>query len=160
MKVPKTFMPDKDLSKKIEELSKGPKNIGVKELLKDNMQILHGDATGLFQRIKTEDDIFRGIVEDTFAGKIEWKKNPHPPEEYTANATVISYEGRKITIPILFRTDDEFYLLEYPEKRWGYLHLGNEKGPLRNTNEQHVKRLAEDYFKIRLDRPKKAYNKK
>lgn len=159
MKVPRTFMPDKDLSDKIEELSIEPESISIEELLKDNMRILYGDSD-TFQKSKIEDEIVRRIVEDTFARIIEWKKDPHIPEKYTANATIINYEGEKITIPILFRTDDQFYLLDNPKKRWGYLHLGNEKGPLRNTNEKNVNRLAEDYFKIRLDLPKKACNKK
>lgn len=116
MKVPRTFMPDKDLSDKIEELSIEPESISIEELLKDNMRILYGDAD-TFQKSKIEEEIVRRIVKDTFARIIEWKKDPHTPEKYTANATIINYEGEKIIIPILFRTDDQFYLLDDPKKR-------------------------------------------
>lgn len=152
MKLPTLFIPETDIDSKIEELKqkpkpKKPKHVTIEELLENNMKILYGDSSDRKQT-KIEDNAFNKIINDTFAGKIEWKKEPKASDAYTAEVTVKNYEGQKIILPILFR-------VIYPTKKfknltYGYLYLGDRRGTYRNTFNEGVRRLATEYFKLKV----------
>ncbi|MDP2909225.1 MAG: hypothetical protein Q8N77_05445 [Nanoarchaeota archaeon] len=154
MKLPETFTPDRDPSKKIEEFIQKEE---MKELTEHYMRLLCGNTTK-WRKEKIKYNAIEKIVNDTFAGKIEWKKDlnsyPGTLKKYTAEATVIDYKGKEITMPAMFQVDNDA-----TDER-GYLHLVNEEGPCINTCDEDVKRLATNYFKIKLDQPKKAFNKR
>ncbi|MDP2909224.1 MAG: hypothetical protein Q8N77_05440 [Nanoarchaeota archaeon] len=158
MKLPTLFIPERDTDRKIEELKqnpepKKPKRVTIEELLENDMEILYGDSSDR-KRMKIYDNTFNKIVKDTFAGKIEWKKEPK--NTYTAEITIKNYERQKITIPISFRALDARQ--RYKNDIWGFLYLGNEEGTCRNTWNEDVERLATEYFKLKeKKRPRKRY---
>ncbi len=153
MKVPKTFVPDKNVDEKTKEMiesgREGSVEITIEELIKDNMKILFGNTTEyLYSKIL--EYAAEKIVSDTFEGKINWKEdNQHYPntlESYKAKVNLLNYEGKKITIPVLFQVVQDYY-----GWKWGYLHLGNERGPCKNSLNQKIKRLALEYFGVELN---------
>jgi hypothetical protein len=156
MKIPKTFVPNKNLDRKTKELNeqvyKSIRNVTLEELMENKMQILYGNVD-IFKRGEIEDRAIEKILEDTYKGLVKWEQDLEDPEKYTAHATVLNVNMEAITIPVLFRTDDTPSI----EKRWGYLHLGNKDGPLLNTNNPKIDELACKYFKIDL-RKKKIKN--
>ncbi len=158
MKLPTIFIPEKDMDRKIEELKQKPKpekpkQVTIEELLENNMEILYGNSSDR-KRMKIYDNAFNKIVKDSFAGKIEWKKEPK--NTYTTEVTIKNYEGQKIIIPISFRAIDA--KKRYTNTLWGFLHLGNEKGTCRNTWHEDVKRLATEYFGLKeKKRTRKKY---
>ncbi|MDP2909223.1 MAG: hypothetical protein Q8N77_05435 [Nanoarchaeota archaeon] len=153
MKVPQTFIPEKNLDNKIEELKQKPKpkepeDATLNELADYHMNRLFGDLPES-EKEEIKNKAIEEIIKDTFAGKIDWKEDNHSPpnvsKRYRAKAIVTNYDGKKITMPVVFQTDN--YIID----RWGYLHLGNERGPCRNTNDKSVKSLANEYFKIKVN---------
>jgi len=70
MKVPKTFVPNKDLERKTEEFREGYREVTPEELMKDNMKIIHGDAT-LQLRIENIENITSKIINDTLKNMIK-----------------------------------------------------------------------------------------
>lgn len=154
MKLPKTFTPDRNPSKKIEEFIQKEE---MKELTEHYMRLLCGNTTK-WRKEKIKENAINKIVNDTFEGKIKWEKdnNSYPDilERYTAETAVTNYGGKEITMPAMFQVDNDV------TDEWGYLHLVNEEGPCINTRDEDVKRLATNYFKIKLDQPKKAYSKR
>lgn len=154
MKIPKTFRPDKNFDEKTKEMiesgREGSVELTIEELLKDNMKIIFGNTTE-HNYSKILEYAAEKIVSDTFEGKIHWKEdNKHYPpntlESYKAKATLLNYEGKKITIPVLFQV-----VQDHNSWKWGYLHLGNERGPCKNSLSQKIKRLALEYFGIELN---------
>ncbi len=153
MKIPKTFVPNKNLDRKIKELNEqlyqSIREVTPEELMEDKMKILYGSAD-LFRRGEIEERAIEKILEDTYKGLVKWEQDPEDPERYTAHAIVLNANIEAIVIPVLFRTDDE---VNY-SPRWGYLHLGNRDGPLRNTNHPKVNQFASEYLKIDLNKKK------
>ncbi len=154
MKIPKIFIPDKNLDGKTKELNEQKYNparkVTLEELMENKMSVLYG-TVDIFKRGEIEDRAIEKIIEDTYKGLVDWEQDFEDPEKYTAHAIVINVNMEAITIPVLFRTDDRAYT---SDTRWGYLYLGNEKGPLRNTNHPKINQLASDYFKIDLKKEK------
>lgn len=147
MRIPKIFVPEKSLEKKIEELKESEQEASIKEFTKDDMKILYGDSTWFIQLCTLSQAVDK-IVKDTFEGKINWKEDhehyPYVSEIYKANATVLNYEGTYITIPAFFLTDTASI-------KSGYLYLGYKGGIHKDTDQdERVKRLAIDYFGIEL----------
>jgi len=153
MKIPKTFIPNKDLDRKTKELNeqvyKSIRNVTLEELMENKMQILYGNVD-IFKRGEIEDRAIEKILEDTYKGLVRWEQDFEDPEKYTAHAIVLNANMEAIVIPVLFRTDDE---VNY-SPRWGYLHLGNRDGPLRNTNHPKVNQFTSEYLKIDLNKKK------
>ena len=150
MKIPYIFIHKKNVDEKTSELVKCEESVelSIEELLKDNMKILFGNVTGAYSKIL--EYVINEIVNDTFEGKIKWKEDKQhytdTLESYKAKATIINYEGKKITIPILFQV-----VQDSDGWKWGYLHLGNERGPCKNSLDTKIKRLALEYFGAELN---------
>lgn len=147
MKIPQTFVPEKNLEEKIKELKESEHEVSIEEFTKDDMKILYGDSTWLI-KLETLEQAVDKIVKDTFEEKIKWKKDhenyPYTSEVYKANATVLNYEGKCITIPVFFLTDAA-------STKWGFLYIGRKEGICKNTSQdERVKRLAIDYFGIKI----------
>lgn len=159
MKIPTTFMPEKNLDNKVEELkncqknySTGPVHAGVTELLRNDMELLYGhpekrsgkDINSFFKKM-----VYK-IVQDTFSDSIEWKPNHEKDERdlesYVANTAIINAEGEEITIPVMFYTIN--FTTSFSTKKMGFLHLGDQRGPCRNTTDPEIRRLARAHFKI------------
>lgn len=149
MKLPTTFLPEKNLDEKVEELKNSQerlKPVSIEDLMKDGMKLLYGDPE------KTDDSFleqaFEKIIEDTFSGKIKWKeiKKYTNRFDYIAEATITNAEGKKITIPALFYT--VVNVSRYVEICGAFLHLGDERGPFLSTLHPDVKKLAKKYFKL------------
>lgn len=147
MKIPKIFMPEKNLDAKTEEFkgNKESREVSLEDLMKKDMEILYGlidyqERTGIIERAVSR------IVNDTFENRIIWEKNYEnshdTSEQYTTKATILNYKKELITIPVLF------VINKAPVDTWGILFLGNERGPSRNTYDKNVKKLTVEYFKI------------
>lgn len=155
MKVPRIFISDKNLDQKIEELKK-PKRKGIRELtledfMKDNMRILLGGLAS-YKQNKILDDTFSKIVNDTFKGEIIWEKDCSASNlRYKAEAPVINYKRKCIIIPVVFQTAR---IIQGQAGREGFLYLGDENGPCKNSADNRIKELAKKYFKIRNIGPK------
>ncbi|MBM3200282.1 hypothetical protein FJZ53_05055 [Candidatus Woesearchaeota archaeon] len=153
MRIPQIFIPDKDLNEKIEMLRnpeyKTLREITLEELMQNDMNILLGNPKAYkraCQRNKILEDAFYKIVNDTFEGKVDWENDYYTPAEYKAKAIVLDYKGKGIIIPVFFqavRINSDYRLKE------GFLHLGNENGPCKNSADKRIKELAKKYFKIR-----------
>jgi len=126
------------------------------------MRILYGGAgQHSYKRDEINKNAFDRIIKDTFEGKIKWKEDMLVLERYTAHATIINHQGIEIVTPLMFHTDD------YPshgigplgKERWGYLHIGDERGPCKNSFYEGVKKLATEYFQLELDKPKRKIKK-
>lgn len=147
MKLPKTFVPDKDLEKKTEELIEGYREVTQEELMKDNMRIIHGHSDD-FQRVKNIEDIALKIVNDTFSKKLIWKDyiNDHPlfSRSYETKAVIPDYKQDPITVQVLFRISESKNTGVY-----GYLYLGNEQGLCMNSfiDYEKIQELITGYFK-------------
>lgn len=158
MKIPQLFMPEKDLDDKVKQLKnckKGyptaPKYVDVTEFLKNDMGLLYGGHKKRNSKgINSLKNTVHKIVQDTFSGSIEWrpnhKKDERDLDSYTADAIVTDAEGKEMIIPVLFYTEN--FATSFNIKKFGYLHLGDKRGPCINTVDQEVKRLARAYFKI------------
>jgi len=149
MKLPKTFMPEKNLDNKVEELKVHdgkPKAIDIEDLMQDFVKIMY-EGLDLTKRTypeiakkerEVEGEAFKKIIQDTFEDKIkweEWSKN-----KYYANACIENASGKEINIPVMFR------IVGSPLN--ATLYLGDERGPGLNTFNDDVKRLAIEYFKM------------
>lgn len=150
MKLPTLFIPKRDTDRKIEELKQKPEPKEQEDATLNELADYHMNRLfGSLPKIEKERIIINAIeeiIKDTFAGKIKWKEDNNRYsrilERYTAKAIVTSYNGKKIVMPVVFQTDN------HTIDRWGYLHLGNERGPCRNTNDKSVKRLAIEHLGI------------
>lgn len=150
MKIPQIFIPDRDLDKKIEELNKLEyqkiREVTLEELMRDNMSVLCGDLK-VYKRNKTLEHAFSKIVNDTFEGKISWEKDYGiPVARYKAEAIVLNYKGEGITLPVIFQI---VRIARDSRDKEGFLYLGNENGPCKNSADKQIKQLAKTYFKIR-----------
>lgn len=155
MKLPTLFLPERDMGGKTEELKqkpepKKPQHITIEELLENNMEIFYGNIKKLFdfrERAKKSSELenkaFDKIIEDTYAGKISWKLNKKD-YSYTAEATIKNYAGEEMTIPFLLRTD----FREIEDNMWAFMHLGDKRGPCKNTYDSRIDHFARNYFKI------------
>lgn len=147
MKLPKTFVPNKDLEKKTEELVEGYREVTLEELMKNNMQIIHGDATNT-QRIENIENITSKIIDDTLKNWIKWEEgtipNPDFSKCYKSKAVIPDYKKEHIIVQVLFLISESKNLGKY-----GYLYLGNYKGLCLNpfTDYQKIEHLALEYFK-------------
>jgi len=150
MRLPKTFIPEKNLEKKTEEFKgledKEPIGVSLDEFLKNNMEILYGYTVDERRREIT-DCVVSKIIDDTFENKIIWEKNDKEPssisEHYSTKATILNYKKEPIKIPALF------IINKIPiNGTWGLLFLGSERGPSRNTFDKRIKQLAVEYFKV------------
>jgi len=147
MKLPKTFIPEKDLEKKTEELIEGYREITQEELMKDNMKIIHGDAT-LQLRIENIENITSKIINDTLKNRIVWKEyindNPLFSKSYEAKAVIPDYKKEPILVQVLFRISESKNSGVY-----GYLYLGNETGLCLNSfiDYEKIQELITEYFK-------------
>ncbi|MDP2906608.1 MAG: hypothetical protein Q8O03_01575 [Nanoarchaeota archaeon] len=147
MKLPKTFVPEKDLEKKTEEFREGYREVTPEELMKDNMQVIHGDATPQL-RIENIENITSKIVNDTFNKKMVWKDyiNDHPlfSRSYKAKAVISDYKQEPIIVQVLFRISESKNSGVY-----GYLYLGNEQGLCMNSfiDYEKIQELITGYFK-------------
>jgi len=161
MKIPKTFVSDKDLNEKYSHLilnefeHKEPREIALEELMENDMKLLYGETTP-YQQYDLVETAISKIVDDTFEGKITWEGdefyfNPHIyahnypsalKKLYKAKTTVRNYRRERLIIPVIF------YISENLISTWCFLHLGDKKGPCRNTYHKKVKQLATEYFKI------------
>lgn len=146
MKIPQTFLPEKNLDEKVEELKnyKEEQLSDVEKFLK-KYNITYEESRKIFYK----------IIEDTFSDRINWepgpKKNKDRLESYIAETIITNAKGKEVPIPILFYTVKFSSTLN--STIFGFLHLGNEKGLCLNTADPEVKRLARDYFKINLYDP-------
>lgn len=150
MKVPKTFIPDKDLEEKTEEFKgmedKEPIEVSLDKFIKNDMEILYGYTVDEQRRAIT-DCVVSKIIDDTFENKIRWEKNDEESssvsEHYSTKATVLNYKKEPIKIPVIF------VINKIPiTGTWGLLFLGNERGPSRNTYNKRIKKLTVEYFKV------------
>lgn len=159
MKLPQTFVPEKNLDDKVEELKNcqknyptGPVHVGVTELLRNDMELLYGhpekrSGEDINSFLKTT---FHKIVNNACSGSVKWKPNHEKDEidleSYVANTAIINAEGEEITIPVMFYTRS--FKTSFNTKKMGYLHLGDQRGPCRNTTDPEIRRLARAHFKI------------
>lgn len=163
MKIPKTFLPDKNLDKKYSHLilnefeNKEPREVTLQKLMEKDMRLLYGETTP-YQKHEIVETAISKIVNDTFEGKIIWEEddnNPYtntriyahryPPtlnKLYRTKATILNYQRERLIIPLIF------YISENLLNTWCFLHLGDKKGPCRNTYHKKVKQLAVEYFKM------------
>lgn len=156
MKIPKIFMPDKNLDAKTETFKgfedKEPREVTLEELMKNGMRILYGNA-GDDKRGRIVDEVVERaiskIIDDTFENRIKWEEDfnsyPHISKVYKAKAIILNYKREPIIIQVLFLIEENLL------HKYGFLHLGDNKGPCRNTYSNKVKKLAVEYFKIKLD---------
>lgn len=159
MKIPTTFMPEKSLDDKVEELKnykKGytaaPIYVDATELMRNDIEILYGNSEerrdkDLNSFLKTT---FNKIIQDTYSGLVKWKpnhgKDERDLESYVANAIITNVKGEDIIIPVMFYTRN--FKTSFSTKKFGYLHLGDQRGPSKNTADLGVRRLARAHFKI------------
>ncbi len=147
MKVPKTFIPKKDLEKKTEEFREGYREVTPEELMENKMQIIHGDAT-LQLRIENIENITSKIINDTLKKQIIWKEHDMPDplfsKCYKAKAVIPDYKKEFIIVQVLFRISESKNLGKY-----GYLYLGDDKGLCLNsyTDYQKIEKLVTECFK-------------
>jgi hypothetical protein len=147
MKLPKIFVPEKDLEKKTEELIEGYREVTQEELMKDNMRIIHGHADN-FQRVANIENIALKIVNDTFNKKMVWKDYINDPplfsRSYEAKALISDYQKEPIIVQVLFRISESKNTGAY-----GYLYLGNEQGLCMNSfvDYEKIQELITEYFK-------------
>lgn len=162
MKVPKTFIPEKNLDDKVENLKQDqeekPKEIDIDELNQNYVKIIY---EGMNIKGKTYPEIaaeqrkvntkaFERIIQDTFDNKIEWKK--YPNGKYYAKACICNAAGKEIIIPIMFSVRKHHSV----NMNQGFLYLGDEFGSFLNTTYQNLYKLATEYFKINLKQVKKV----
>lgn len=164
MKVPTIFTTDRNLDQKIKDLREGkikPKEFTYEEdlIVKDPSKILDVLYAGLEQIIDQEEferkagqvknNAINKIIQDTYDNKIKWEKDPDE-EAYKTKATVINASGKKIIIPVLFLIGRFDSMVG--EQAMGFLHLGDKNSAYTclNTNDKHIKKFAETYFKIKL----------
>ncbi len=149
MKIPQIFIPDRDLNEKIEELKKFEykklREVTLEELMKNNMEILCGGLK-VYKRDKILEGAFSKIVNDTLEGNIFWEKDYNILGGYKAEATVLNYKGEGVTIPVLFQI---VRIAHDSRDKEGFLYLGNENGPCKNSADKQIKQLAKKHFKIR-----------
>jgi len=140
MKIPNIFVPDKNLDMKTERLKefedKGPIEVTLEELMKDDKFILYGEAT-FSERDRIVENAISKIIKDTFENNIIWEEDPNL-YGYKAKATILNYKKKPITVPVVFVMSKDI----------GYLNLGDKQGPCRNTYVKKVKQLAIEYFKM------------
>lgn len=159
MKIPNTFMPEKNLDDKVEELKNckkdytaAPRYVDATELMRNGIEILYGNSEE--RRDKNLNSFlgttFNKIIQDTYSDLVKWKPNPRKDERdlesYVANTAIINAEGEEITIPVMFYTRN--FKTSFSTKKIGFLHLGDQRGPCKNTADLGVRRLARAHFKI------------
>ncbi len=147
MKIPEIFKPEKNLEKKTEEFIDGYKEMTTEELMENNLQIIHGDATHA-QRIGNIEDIASKILQDTVSGVIKWEEdiipNPNYSKCYTSKATIPNYRQEPMIVPVTF------LISESPAgEKFGYLYLGDEKGfqLIPFVTSEKVRQVFKEYFK-------------
>lgn len=146
MKVPDIFVPEKDLEKKTEEFREGYREVTPEELMKDNMRIIHGDATHA-QRIENIEDIASKILKDTVLDVIKWGEDIIPDNYskcYTSKATILSYRQEPMIVPVTFLISESS-----AGEKFGYLYLGDEKGfqLIPFVTSEKVRQVFQEYFK-------------
>ncbi|MDP2906365.1 MAG: hypothetical protein Q8O03_00335 [Nanoarchaeota archaeon] len=147
MKVPNIFVPEKDLERKTEEFRGGYREVKLEELMANNLQIIHGDATHA-QRIENIEDIASKILQDTVSGVIKWEEDIIPnlnySKCYTSKATIPNYRQEPMIVPVTF------LISESPAgEKFGYLYLGDEKGfqLIPFVTSEKVRQVFKEYFK-------------
>lgn len=159
MKIPNLFLPEKNLNEKVEELKNCkkdyptvPKYVDVTKLLRNDMELLYGhpekrSGEDINSFLKTT---FHKIVNNACSGSVKWKPNHEKDERdlesYVANTAITNAEGEEITIPVMFHTIN--FTTSFSTKKMGFLHLGDQRGPCRNTTDPEIRRLARAHFKI------------
>lgn len=151
MKIPKTFLPEKNLDKEYSHLMinefehKEPREVTLEELMKDNMNVLYGGATG-YQRDEITETAISKIINDTFENKITWEedtnKYEHVTKGYKTKVTIMNYRRERITVQALFLISENLLNL------WCFLHLGSNKSPCRTNYHKEVKKLAVEHFEL------------
>lgn len=151
MKIPKIFMPDKNLDEKIEELNQPyeekPKTIDIEDLMDNWVKIIYEgvDCTKLTypeiakKEREVEMRMFEKIIQDTLSGTIKWEK--WSKEKYHSRVCITNAAGKEIIIPVIFYTPSG------TKNTYSLIYLGDERGPCINTCDKHMKRLALNYFK-------------
>ena len=126
MKIPNLFLPEKNLEKKTEELIDGRMEVTTKELMANNMWIIHGDTKELNPRIENIRNIALKILKDTSLGMIKWEEGMTPENYskcYTSKAVIPNYKQEPIIVPVTF------LISQSPAGvRFTNLYLGDEKG--------------------------------
>ncbi len=153
MKIPKTFVSDKSLDEKIEELNQPyeekPRVIDTEDLAHNWVDILYEGVN--FTKLtypeiaekekEVETRIFEKIIQDTLSGTIKWGKLSK--EKYHSKACITNAAGKELIIPVTFYTPSD------TKNAHSIIYLGDERGPCMNTCDKRVKNLASDYFKIK-----------
>lgn len=147
MRIPKIFIPSKNLEKKTEKLVEGYREITQEELMKDKMKIIHGNSDD-FQRVKNIEDLALKVVNDTFSKKLTWKEyfsnDPLFSKSYETKAVIHDYKQEPIIVQVLFRISET-----KTSGTYGYLYLGNEQGLCMNAfiDDEKIQELINEYFK-------------
>jgi hypothetical protein len=93
------------------------------------------------KKAKVNEQAFTKIITETLQNKIEWERDLNEDDTFIGEAVVENASGEKVLIPVLFYTK-----IECGGLYGGYLHLGDKKGPCKNTADERVKSIAEQYF--------------
>jgi len=158
MKLPKTFIPDKDLGKKIETLIglyTHPVEATSEELNDPFMYFLYGENTTTAEKDKIEELAVCKIVQDSLEKNITWEEDGKLNEDYKEKSkrldstisvqnvyktkvTILNYKNTPIIMPAIFAIINNK----------GYLSLGIRPNPCTNTYDEKVRKLAIEHFKM------------
>ncbi|MCG2717845.1 MAG: hypothetical protein L6408_03290 [Nanoarchaeota archaeon] len=143
MKLPKTFRPDKELDKKIEELKQGTKSLSGLQELTNMVEIREFLADGGLSegglRDYLEQEIFPEIIQYTYDGLVRWKKVQENNATYRAKTLIMNTKGDIAIVPIRIIIYDT-------AERPGALNIGEEPGLSINTYNDGLKELITKYF--------------
>ena len=146
MKIPKTFLPDKNLDKKIDlfkEIYTTPTEATPEDLTDPFMYFLYGENATVHEKDKIEEEAVCKIVQDSLENSITWEEDQNICKHrggtgYRTKVTILNYKNKPITLPATFAVIEGK----------GYLSIGTMLGPCRNTYHKQVRKLAIEHFKM------------